>query len=259
MLKIDSSSATNNKYIQVMFLNMADSQFDDTQVTITYNDIHHVYYSVMPALLLKFNISTRERAAGAGTNIIVRDVVLQVYIRQDGNKPNLLVGEAHTERLFHRWYINSTSNIEFILKLDHQLISQIEKLRGNGKLNLRLRMRCVWYPESDPARIREADFDLDNIDVPKSKWVEDVLPELGFKNTALVELPQLAFPELQNAIDNLNQAWKKYSMGETNDVFVRCRTVLEELGTYLRKNGFETKAKDGNGNEKPVPDWKKFL
>lgn len=236
---------------------MVERALGDVNATILYSDINVVQHSLVPCLTLSFNVSTRVRAAN-GSNLTITNPRMKVYVRREGNFPNIFIGEANTETLIHSWTLYDTRTLDFVLRLDHHLLSQIERLRGNAKLSLLLRTRLVYTSDND-ARPREVEFDLDILEIPKSKWVEEILPQLGFKNVALIELPQLEFPLLQAAIDNLNQAWKKYSMGETNDVFVRCRTVLEELGTYLRKNGFETKFKDANGNDKPIPDWDKFL
>jgi hypothetical protein len=82
--------------------------------------------------------------------------------------------------------------------------------------------------------------------IAKSTWVEGILSKISYKSVALVEVPVLEYPKLNKAIDLLNGAWKSYSTGDVEDLLVRCRKVLHEMGNQIRKAGFETQVEESD-------------
>lgn len=144
------------------------------------------------------------------------------------------------------------------LTIDHYTLSQIEKLRRGDNLHIHVNVKFLYYADDEHRSIHESYFTVDHI-VAKSKWVEEILPAIGYKNMALIEIPKLKHEKLNTAIDLLDVAWKKYSMGEFDEVLVKCRKVLEEVTSSIKKEGFVKKVKDENGRQRTVPDWDKFL
>jgi hypothetical protein len=90
-----------------------------------------------------------------------------------------------------------------------------------------------------------------NIEIPKSTWVEKILPNLGFKDVSLIELPKVS-QEWQNIIEHLNEAWRQHSMGKYDSVLTECRKTLETLSDEVKKRGFIKK-------ENPLPDWERLF
>jgi hypothetical protein len=230
---------------------------NDVQATITYSDVEAVTNTIEPTIMLHFQVATRVRSAN-GSNIVVTNPILKVSVRLNHPPNTVIVGDAYSERLAHFWDLNSNNALDFTLKLDHHTLSQIEKLRGGAKLILGFRMRFLYHSSIDPT-LREVEFDIENQEIPKSKWVEDILPPLKYKNVALVELPYLEHTELQSAIDKLNLAWHKFAMGDYDDVLVKCRAVIEEFASYVKKQGHEIERTNDNGSKGMVPDWKRFF
>jgi hypothetical protein len=161
------------------------------------------------------------------------------------------------------WKSNDASHLEFDLTLDHYTLYEIEKVRGNGDLNLVALLTFQAYPVNEPSKMESYPIDPCEIHIPKSEWVEKILPALNYKNVALVEMPRLEYPKLNKAIDMLNAAWRSYSMGDIDDVLVKSRGVLEELGNQVKGAGFEKEelatVKQGKQSMVKRPDWKQFL
>jgi len=82
----------------------------------------------------------------------------------------------------------STFNAE---NLCVECIDNIKRLEQtiNEKRNQKIRFRA--YPLDEPSASEPYQIPVD-IPIPKSKWVEEILPHLNYKNVALVELPRVA-------------------------------------------------------------------
>ena len=100
-------------------------------------------------------------------------------------------------------------------------------------LNLFARLVIHAYPLSFSSELKSYPVSED-IHIPKSKSVEDILPRLGYKNVASM----LAWNILNKSIDMLNAAWKSYSTGDMDDVLVKRRKALEELEKQVIAAGF---------------------
>jgi hypothetical protein len=63
-------------------------------------------------------------------------------------------------------------------------------------------------------------------------------------------MPHLEYPRLNKAIDMLNTAWRNYSIGDIEDVLVKSRGILTELGNQIKEAGFEKEEQewDKQGN-----------
>lgn len=95
--------------------------------------------------------------------------------------------------------------------------------------------------------------------VPKSDWVEKILPQLKYKEVSLLELPKIEKSEFGDIVARINDAWKQYSMGEYAKVLVECRKAMEALTTTVKNRGFQKEITDEKGNKRSVPDWEKAL
>jgi hypothetical protein len=92
------------------------------------------------------------------------------------------------------------------------------------------------------------------IRIPKSDWVERILPRIGYKDVALLEIPRLVAPDYKDVVDYQNEAWRQFMMGDYDKVLVECRKTLEALGTRVKEKGLERTVEG-----KAVPDWDKLL
>ncbi len=238
---------------------MARLDIDGLQVNIDYKDIDANQVFILPTLELTISISTKVSPREEAKELVVTNMTMAVILTNKARSMQQTIGYAKPVQLLDTWALNMDRNLELNLPLDHYVLSQIEKVREGGNLHLKANIRLQAHKFNDPASIREYHADIDDIEVPKSKWVEEILPNLNYKNVSLIEIPQLSDKNLSDVISHLNNAWKKYSMGEPDEVLRECRIVLEGLGTKIKEAGFEKEDINDKDGKKQVPDWEKFF
>jgi hypothetical protein len=209
--------------------------------------------------------SSRQKEGEDPKDNIVVNQSMQVSIKK-GVYSSIVIGNAKSEHLQQKWGIKppeNKSSLVFYLTVDNYTLSQIEKIRGEGDLYLSLLLQFQAFVSENPEKIQPHKITLENILIYKSKWVENVLSRLNYKNVALVEIPKLQYEKLDKAINLLNLAWKSYSTGDTDQVLVNCRKALEAIGQQVKKAGFEKEDeeidKKGQKYTSKRPDWKKFF
>ncbi len=135
---------------------------------------------------------------------------------------------------------SSSYNIEFPLDL-YRIVKIEEKRRGDLRLRLDLRFLIGLYEPlvvQSGEKQRPTDFLTEfespstqiNLEVPKSHWVEKVLPSLGYLEYFLVEIPK-GKKVIQDAWNYLEKAESAFTRWETKAVFANCR----EMGVLLDK------------------------
>jgi hypothetical protein len=216
---------------------------------------------ISPTLELKFSRSSKINGNQPSQDLIITNMNMQLYVKQDEYNIKIL-GFAISKVLQQTWKANDHSNPEFFMQLDHYILHEIEKMRANNDLNLYAELVFHAYPTGNIPDIKPYSISLD-FSVPKSKWVEKILPNLKYKNVALVEISRLEYPKMNQAIDKLDAAWRSYSGGDIDDVLTKCRQTLEELRNQVMAANFMKKeptiGNDGKQYMKKVPDWDKFL
>ena len=70
-----------------------------------------------------------------------------------------------------------------------------------------------------------------------------------------MEIPVIETKEFETVSKYLDSAWKAKFMGQYDKVLTDCRKIIEELGTAVRKKGYETI----DEKEDKIPDWRKFF
>lgn len=217
---------------------------------------------ILPTLKLTFNRSSKSKENEQPQEwATITNLNMQISVKLNESYAKV-IGYAKPSVLQQKWKSNEQSQILFYLTLDNVTLYEIEKIRRGGNLNLNARLTFQAYPLDNPSDIESYPVAVD-IPISKSKWVEEILPHLNYKNVALVELPRLEYPGMNKAVDALNSAWKSYSMGDTDDVLVKCRKVIEELGNQVILAGFDreepTTDKSGKKYMEKRPDWKSFF
>ena len=170
------------------------------------------------------------------------------------------IGKASSKEAFWRIYANDQASPSFYLDLDHYGLNQIEKLREGSDLRLEANIGFLAevpeMPGEPPARSSHSI--AVSFDIPKSNWVEKILPQLKYKDVALLEIPRLKDTEFADVVKYVDAAWKYYSMGEFSQVLGECRKALETLTTKVKDTGLKKEITDA-GEKKTVPDWSKLL
>jgi HEPN domain-containing protein len=157
--------------------------------------------------------------------------------------------------------ITEYPNFEF--PLDARRIAAIERVRQGGSLQFNLHMQVVVdeigiNPAHEPTK-RPAVWGLkaahqlsmqERFDVPQSHWVERVLPNIGYGQVHLIELPVVPLEQmasLQKSFDALKEAQEHHKQGFYNAAVVNCRQALDSMLTA------KMEILDDGGNKRLVP------
>ncbi len=124
---------------------------------------------------------------------------------------------------------NMSRNIEF--SFDHQRMKAIEAKRSNNaKVKLAFEFFLGLYEQNNLADFQSATAEI-AFEIPKSHWVETILPALGLGQYFIVEIPY-GQKVIQEAWDYLEKAEKSFWAWDSKSVYANCR----ELGTLLDKS-----------------------
>ena len=212
--------------------------------------------SIYPKLDVNFEV-THSTSAGAGAyNLVISDIYLRLSVITAGVLR--FVGQLIPIQPFHILAAGQTITIPCSVVLDHYGLRQIEKLREGRDLTFRVDGRFVGEKQQQPQTRTLTGFSFD-FRMPKSDWVENVLPKLKFKDVMLLEIPRLLEPKFEDVVTYINEAWKQYSMGEYDKVLTECRKALETLTNKVKAQGFEKEITDEQGKKRKIPNWDKLL
>ena len=155
---------------------------------------------------------------------------------------------------------NSSATFSLFADLDYYRLAQIEKLRKGGDIQTRLLLTFIVKIEvQGQPSVEEVKSVYIFVRIPKSDWVEEILPQFKFKDVALLEVPRIDHPRFGEVVKEINEAWRLYSMGEYDGVLVNCRKAIEALRNIIVNMGFEKEEVDEKGGKRSVPDWRKAL
>lgn len=99
--------------------------------------------------------------------------------------------------------IKCLSHLTFALNLDIYSVSRIEKIRNGSDLYLVFNLHFHACIVGQPATMTEYPLHIEER-IAKSRWTEDILTKLNYKNVALIKLPQLEYLGFNKAIDIIN-------------------------------------------------------
>lgn len=228
----------------------------NSRLRISYRSARAQRFSIRPRLVLDFeinhSISTGETYTVAMSNFR-GDLNM---IKQGG--PTYYLGQVISEQSILNISRGSPSGFSLGLDLSHYGLRQVEKIREGKDLVLVVNVSFVGEIYRQPQTKTSSAFQL-QFRIPKSDWVETLLPEMGYKTVSLLEIPQLMDSEFQEITKYVDEAWKQHSMGEYNRVLSDCRKALEAIGTKIRKKGFEKTITEEEGRKRKVPNWGKLL
>jgi len=141
--------------------------------------------------------------------------------------------------------------------IDKRAIHFIESNRtGDVGMQLNLTILCLAKNKivlDSGRRVFAADYSQRihhniNFEIPRSKWVEKILPGLGFKNLRLVEVP-MSHENLKEAYDDIvaefDQAEHYFNLHDYTKCVSHCRHTLDALHRNLRSIKNESKSETG--------------
>ena len=149
----------------------------------------------------------------------------------------------------------SNTTTSSLLILDPYILSKIEEYRESGDVVFTIYgnlMGQSFSVQGVPKNEMITGISLE-VKIPKSDWVEKLLPAFNYKKTFLVEIPKLTNNE--KIISHLDSAWKQKHMGQYDKVLTDCRKALEEVRAYVKKEAGEIKRENKNS----LPDWSLYF
>jgi hypothetical protein len=180
-----------------------------------------------------------------------------VELRLQTSSKNYYVGQLVSRIVLVPLQAQARTNLTFGLDLDHYELREIEKLRESKDLQFIANFTFSSEVQGNPQTRGPSNFQL-GFKIPKSDWVDNLLPVLGLKTVSLIEIPKLAGPEFEEVIGHVDDAWKQHSMGEYNRVFTDCRKALESLASVVKSKGYK-KTVEQKEVKKIIPDWGKLF
>jgi hypothetical protein len=225
-----------------------------------YSNITAEVYSLIPRLRLEFEIHYISKSGEPEYNIFVSfgKAELKVIKLVPLGSERLYVGSFTPEKTSFTLSPNSSSSIRLYIDLDHYRLSQLEKVREGKDLQICVELSLIAELLRELSTKHPVDFPPLYIGIPKSDWVEKILPQLKYKEVSLIEVPKLERPEFSNIIAKVDGAWKMYSMGEYDKVLTECRKAIEGLADIVKEKCFHKEVEE-EGKKKSVPDWESAL
>lgn len=161
------------------------------------------------------------------------------------NNPNVLLSQAYIMPAFQVQSDFERDEV-FNFELDEKAISVIEKNRSgdiNFLLDLNILVLVLTEVNAAGSIVNTVEGTYRNtamlqFQIPKSKWVETVLPTLGYQSFKLIEIP-LTHKTLKEAyvdiIFEFNKAESYFNQQDYNKCVAHCRSTLDALTRNLKK------------------------
>jgi hypothetical protein len=127
----------------------------------------------------------------------------------------------------------STNQVSFEIPLDHVVLARIEKDRTGGDLRVQLKFNLLFALHAANGQFRE--FVSGRVDgltfvIPRSEWVDRILPALGYGGLELLEVRygmSTVARSLPKAVAEINEAKKYLLEGDWEKAVGHCRKSLE--------------------------------
>ena len=237
-------------------------------VKASYDVMEAYQNSIGPAIQLSFDLSLAKTGSSGGANVSVLDTATRLDILDA--RVHLYVISPQGQHLFlcegapQDWYPivfhieGASQRITVFFQLRPDQISLLEDLRKGGKLQLRASLRILAATDEPTTMVVPPAIEIRKgssqfIEVEKSKWVDDILPRLGWGSWRTIEIPFSADQAGLTKIDEiLVEAQKQYGLGNWADCLTAFRRAVEELRPYAKDfvNLAHTDEKGGTAPEK---------
>lgn len=218
--------------------------------TFTFRTIDANIRSIYP--ILNIMVDVKDDSLDKREHLIIESLKLTANVLNQGNA-STTIASTYSEQGFYRLYATSQT-IEFHLTLDYFGLSQIEKIRNNEDLRLRLLLSfTVVYGDNNKQSVN---LNIDDT-VPKSVWL-DILSRLEYKKVFLLEIPKLNKNTDTKTIEqHLTMASNRLASGDYHGAISSCYQALEALREILRSRGLLHTVKE-SGNTYDEPDFSRF-
>jgi len=228
-----------------------------SRLRFTYRSITPEVYSIVPRLRLDMDIHHTVQPPSQPAYPINLSFINSEFrvISKEGTP--IYSGILLPNQPFYNLSPASSTSVYLYIDLDHYRLAQIEKIREGKDVSCQVELRFIAEILQQPP-IKQGGSTVLNLRIPKSDWIESILPQLRYKDVVLLEVPKIDRPEFGDIVGKINDAWKQHSMGEYDKVLTECRKAMEGLTTLMKEKGF-VKEIEEKGEKKIVPDWEKAL
>ena len=227
-----------------------------SRLIFTYSRVTPETFTIVPRLRFDIGVNYILQAGQPAYSIILSYTRSELKIVSREGSP-IYVSMLIPEQPFYILSPGSSTTSRFYADLDHYKLAQIEKIREGKDIQMHIELTFIAEVQQQPP-IKQPGMIFIKERIPKSDWVEIILPQLRFKDVVLLEIPKIEKPELSEVISKINEAWKRYSMGEYGNVLTECRKAMEALTTIIKNLGFQKEITDEKG-KRTVPDWEKIV
>ncbi len=205
---------------------------------------------------MDFEFSNNFSPGQGGFNVRLTISSLEIFIRSREGQVHYLA-QAFVQQPIIVLSPNTPVTVPAYLTISPFLLQGIERVRGDGDLFVQPYFRGYGEQHGQPSGGQPFEMAF-QFEVAKSTWAERILLQLGYKDVSLIEIPRLPTSPspFTEAVNHLNEAWRKHAMGEYRNVLGECRNALESISKNVRQQGYEGKDNESGEN---VPDWKKIF
>lgn len=183
-------------------------------------------------VFVEFVLSKPQKATAF--DLVTVDASLRLY------NPGQLLSQVTVAASIHAPYDGWKQGVWLEFILDDEAIEAIEKNR-NGDVRFNLGMVLSFWivsPNYPNGGFQNGTVGAIQIDIPRSRWAETIISQLGYRSFRLIEVPLLheALPEAyDNIIAEFNEAEKYFKHPDYNKCVAHCRSALDALTRNLIK------------------------
>jgi hypothetical protein len=131
---------------------------------------------------------------------------------------------------------DTTDQVMFEIPMDLPTIHRIETGRngGNTRIGLKLRLLFALHGTNGVERFHGGSVSDLNFTIPRSQWVEELLPGLGYGGLEILEIRYgsgVAAEGLRDSVAEIKEAKKYLAEGQWDKAALHCRMAVEGILT----------------------------
>ena len=131
---------------------------------------------------------------------------------------------------------DATDQVMFEIPMDLPTIHRIETVRngGNTRIGLKLRLLFALHGTNGVASFHGGSVSDLNFTIPRSQWVEELLPGLGYGGLEILEIRYgsgVAAEGLRDSVAEIKEAKKYLAEGQWDKAALHCRMAVEGILT----------------------------
>jgi hypothetical protein len=210
--------------------------YGDQQGTVEVSQIWSGGGPDFPVLNIRLDISLRPVIERSQQQPVIQPITLLRAVGEFRSPEQRVVARFHSDIVLKASNLTYLSTSQEILEipLDLVTISRIEKERAGGNLRVELRLRLVFALHVGNTLL-EAGFYSGRVDgltftIPRSQWVDELLPGLGYGGLEILEVRYgigIFARVLPQSVAEIQEGKKCLSEGQWEKATLHCRKAIE--------------------------------